>query len=179
MSASSKDKRTKDQLLRLLDDALVQEEKLIEQISTLRAQLDDCRKRADDPRAELAEGAIPSSKVPFRLDFYRATGDGPLKGIIEHLPSRQMRTFEGEGQAMIAEFVSQFFPKEKIKVPKTAAQASARTEKNLPHVTGATEPPAPEKNAVDGQGTPRLLLRMQDEFLRQFPELQEQTGASI
>lgn len=179
MNAPSKDKRTKDQLLRLLDDALVQEEKLIEQISTLRAQLDDCRKRADDPRAELAEDAIPSSKVPFRLDFYRATGDGPLKGIIEHLPSRQMRTFEGEGQAMIAEFVTQFFPEEKIKAPRAAAQASARKEKTPPDVAGAPEPPAPQKNALAGQRTPRLLLRMQDEFLRQFPELQEQTETSI
>lgn len=183
MSALPKDKRTKDQLLRLLDDALVQEEKLIEQISLMRTQLADCRKRADDPRAELAEDAIPSSKVPFRLDFYRATGDGPLKGIIEHLPSRQMRTFEGEGQAMVAEFVAQFILEEKVKnkKPLPAPETVASVGKTLP---GRAEAPtiaarSPGKTIAEmtaDRRTSRLLLRLQEEFLHQFPDLQEQSN---
>ena len=80
--SSSKDKRTKGQILRLLDNALTQEELLADKIKALETELADCRKKAEDPRMELTEEALSGSKVSFRIDYYRTEKSGPLKGII-------------------------------------------------------------------------------------------------
>ena len=112
MSAKQKDKRTKEQILHLLDNAIEQEERLGEKIKSLETELADCRKKAEDPRHELTEGALSASKVSFRLDYYRTDKDGPLKGIVEHLPTRETKSFEGEGQEAIGQFVARFLSEE-------------------------------------------------------------------
>lgn len=113
-----KDKRTKGQILRLLDKAIEQEERLSLKIKSLEAELVECRKKAENPRHELTEGALPASKVSFRIDYYRTAKKGPLKGIIEHLPSRQNKAFEGEGQLIINHFVNRFLHEEAGKANK-------------------------------------------------------------
>ncbi len=105
---SSKEKRTKEQVMRLLDRAIEQEETLLEKVKTLEMELADCRKKAENPRHELEEQALPKSKVSFRLDFYRMEEKGPLKGIIEHLSSRESRSFEGDRWGEIGDFITQF-----------------------------------------------------------------------
>ncbi len=183
MKTSPKDKRTKDQLLKLLDDALVQEERRAEELDALRTEVEDLRKRAEDPRAELVEDAIPSSKVPFRLDFYQSANGGTLKGIIEHLPSRQKRTFAGDGQVMIAEFVAQFLPQEiQQPVPENEANSPASAPLQSSSRTGqlvavsASDRTAPAPLAERPDDNARLANRLHEEFLLQFPELQERTN---
>lgn len=195
MKASPKDKRTKDQLIRLLDDALVQEEQRADEINALRAEVEELRKRAEDPRAELVEDAIPSSKVPFRLDFYRTTDDGPLKGIIEHLPSRQKRTFAGDGHSMIFEFVSQFLPEDKLVITQAiviteteqvdfqplAVRESLVQRMPLEIQTEPVPQAALRLTVVTAENEParnnsRLLRRLHKEFLTQFPDLETQSN---
>lgn len=108
---TNKDKRTKEQILKLLDKALENEERLSEKIKTLENELKDCRKKVEDPRSELANEALSSSKVSFRIDYYRTDKKGPLKGIVEHLPSRQTKAFEDEGLEVIGNFLQRFLPK--------------------------------------------------------------------
>jgi hypothetical protein len=104
----SKEKRTKEQVLHLLDRAMEQEESLLEKVKTLEGELTLCRKKAENPRHELEERALPKSKVSFRLDYYRTEEKGPLKGIIEHLPTRETCSFEGDGLDGISGFIAQF-----------------------------------------------------------------------
>lgn len=94
--------------MRLLDRAIEQEEALLEKVKMLEAELADCRKKVANPRYELDELALPASKVSFRLDYYRTEERGPLKGIIEHLPTRESWSFEGDRFSQIKGFVSQF-----------------------------------------------------------------------
>ncbi len=94
--------------MRLLDRAIEQEETLLEKINVLEADLANCRKKAANPRHELDEQALPGSKVAFRLDYYRTEEKGPFKGIIEHLPTRERRSFDGNGFNEISEFVAQY-----------------------------------------------------------------------
>ncbi|MBC7777140.1 MAG: hypothetical protein H7246_17035 [Phycisphaerae bacterium] len=103
-----KEKRTKEQTMRLLDRAIEQEESLLEKIRMLETELADCRIKAENPRHELEEQALPGSKVAFRLDYYRTEEKGPFKGIIEHLPTRERRSFEGNRSNEIGDFVAQF-----------------------------------------------------------------------
>ncbi len=132
MSANHKDKRTKGQILKLLDRAMEQEERLVEKIKSLETQLTDCRKKADDPRSELAEEALAGSKVSFRIDFYRTAAKSPQKGIIEHLPTRQNKAFEGEGIEIIRHFIGRFLNEEKGKKKKDTAEK--RTDPETRHV---------------------------------------------
>ncbi|MFN0175767.1 MAG: hypothetical protein ACKVU0_14035 [Saprospiraceae bacterium] len=104
----SKEKRTKEQMMALLDRAIEQEEILLGKVSGLEAELANCRKKAENPRHELDEHALPGSKVSFRLDYYRTEKKGPFKGIIEHLPTRESRSFEENGINEIGDFVAQF-----------------------------------------------------------------------
>jgi hypothetical protein len=119
--SASKDKRTKEQIIKLLDHAMEQEERLGDKIKKLEAELAECRKKVEDPRHELTEEALPASKVSFRIDYYRTAAKSPLKGIIEHLPSRQSKSFEGEGADMISPFVSRFLHEETGKGHKKKA----------------------------------------------------------
>lgn len=128
MSANQKDKRTKEQILKLLDNAIEQEERLSEKIKLLETELADCRKKAEDPRAELTDDALPSSKVSFRLDYYRTAKNGPLKGIIEHLPSRETKVFEGEGRDAISQFLSRFVSEEAGNGKKKKAATAQKSE---------------------------------------------------
>ena len=112
MSTHQKDKRTKEQILKLLDNAIEQEERLGEKIKSLESQLAECRKKAENPRHELTEEALSASKVSFRIDYYRTAENGPQKGIIEHIPSRQNKAFEGEGQETIGHFIGRFLHEE-------------------------------------------------------------------
>lgn len=133
MSAHHKDKRTKEQIIRLLDKALTQEEHLSEKIKNLEVQLADCRKKAEDPRHELTEGALSASKVSFRIDYYRTAESGPLKGIIEHLPSRHNRPFEGDGIDAISVFIYHFLNEDVGNSPKKAKNvAEKKSDLNLP-----------------------------------------------
>lgn len=117
-----KDKRTKEQILKLLDNAIEQEERLVNKINALETELAECRKKVEDPRHELTEGSLPASKVSFRVDYYRTKENGLLKGIIEHLPSRQNKAFEGEGQLVIGHFMNHFLHEETGKKKKKKAQ---------------------------------------------------------
>lgn len=162
--SSSKDKRTKGQILRLLDNALTQEELLSEKIKTLEAELAGCRKKAENPRIELAEEAISSSKVSFRIDYYRTEKNGPLKGIIEHLPSREPRPFEGEGWEQIQNFIGRYLREES----DTAGRKKAVTKKEEPEpVVIAGAPALSEKTspppAVKSEGS-SLLQRLRAQF---------------
>lgn len=125
MPTHQKDKRTKEQILKLLDRAIEQEERLGDKIKNLEAELLSCRKKAEDPRHELAEGAFPASKVSFRIDYYRNSEKSPLKGIIEQLSSRQSRTFEGEGHNEIGHFMNRFLREE-----ATASKRKTNNGKN-------------------------------------------------
>ncbi len=160
MSHSHKEKRTKEEVVRLLERAIGQEEALLEKIKALEADLADCRHKATNPRHEVDALAIPASKVSFRLDYYRTEDNGPLKCIVEHLPSRESQTFDGEDFGQITAFVAQFVrvapsqrpkkaptaPPEPVESPPPAAAAtrSPLLKKLLPELFGAP-PPMPEK----------------------------------
>ncbi len=171
MSAPKKDKRTKDQLLLLLDNALVQEEKLSDQIADLQAELDELRKRNANPHAGQVEEALPSTKIPFRLDFYRTTHDGPLKGIIEHLPSRQKRTFEGDGRSVLQAFIGQF-------IQEITTENNANP--NAPGEEAPADPALPVAMRKNMPAVPcnKLAQRLTQDFYRQFPEI-ETTEAGL
>ena len=162
MPTHQKDKRTKEQILKLLDRAIEQEERLGEKIKSLEAQLVSCRKKAEDPRHELTDGAFPASKVSFRIDYYRNSEKSPLKGIIEHLSSRQSRTFEGEGQGEIGHFMTRFLREEaavsKRKTGKEKQGNGGRSEPQEP-VTAETMKPAAEMAGSEQPGS-RLLRKL-------------------
>jgi len=112
MNPSNKDKRTKEQLLQVLSNALTQEEQLGEKINTLEAQLAASQKQQEDTQAEMSQYGVSASKESFRIDYYKTSGNGRLKGIIEHLPSRQKKSLQGLGIKHIAQFVERFLPEE-------------------------------------------------------------------
>lgn len=136
MSQIHPDKRTKGQILRLLDHAMQQEEKFAEKIQTLENQLAECRKRAEDPRYEITESALPASKVSFRLDYYRTEKKGPVRGIIEHLSSRESRSFgPDDGFDTIQQFVGKYLPVKARPKPKPIAPPSPFLENQQPEAT--------------------------------------------
>ncbi len=142
MSQNQQDKRTKSQILRLLDHAMQQEEKLAEKIQTLENQLTECQKRAEDPRYEITESAIPASKVSFRLDYYRTEKKGPVRGIIEHLSSRESKSFGSEdGFDTIQQFVGKYLPVKARNKEKPIAPPSPFLEKT-PTAVAAEQPEA-------------------------------------
>lgn len=103
-----KEKRTKEAVLKLLDNAMAQEEVLVKKVAQLESELADCRSRVKNPRHEVDELALSNSKISFRLDYYQTENKGPFKCIIEHLPSRESQTFEGKDSGSIGAFVSKF-----------------------------------------------------------------------
>lgn len=155
MSHSTQDKRTKSQILRLLDHAMQQEEKLAEKIQTLESQLAECRKRAEDPRYEITESAIPASKVSFRLDYYRTEKKGPVKGIIEHLSSRETRSFgSDDGFDTIQQFVGKYLPVKARPKQKPLAPPSPLLEETP---VGAALEPQPAATETTPTATPEVL----------------------
>jgi len=181
----SKDKRTKGQILKLLDKAMEQEERFVNKIKSLETELADCRQKARDPRSELAEEALSGSKVSFRIDYYRTAESSPQKGIIEHLPTRQNRVFEGEGLEAIEMFIRRFLNEETgrsgkkkpvtgkkggHKVPEEAAAghtepvSQAAAEASAPGKIGsdiaAATPPLPRQTNVPSS---KLLQRLRAE----------------
>lgn len=162
MSAHQKDKRTKEQILKLLDRAIEQEERLGEKIKNLEAELVACRKKAEDPRHELVEGAFPASKVSFRIDYYRNSEKSPLKGIIEHLSSRQSRSFEGEGQGEIGHFMTRFLREEAVGAKRRAAREKhagpgLAVEQKMPDTATAH---APLETSESSRPESRLLRKL-------------------
>ena len=129
--------------MHLLDRAIEQEEALLEKVKSLETELADCRKKAENPRHELEEQALPKSKVSFRLDFYRMEEKGPLKGIVEHLSSRESRSFEGDQWGEIGEFITQFVGVATWPIPTPE---------------GSTLVTEPKKNPKAGQPTKRRCL---------------------
>ncbi len=127
-----KDKRTKEQIIKLLDNAIEQEEYLSEKIKSLEAQLGDCQKKAADPRHELTEEALSNSKVSFRIDYYRTEKSGPLKGIIEHIPSREPKSFEGEGWDVMQSFIGCYLNEEFLAIGKKKSVSKKDTKKETP-----------------------------------------------
>lgn len=155
MSHSTQDKRTKSQILRLLDHAMQQEEKLAEKIQTLENQLAECRKRAEDPRYEITESAMPASKVSFRLDYYRTEKKGPVKGIIEHLSSRETRSFgSDDGFDTIQQFVGKYLPVKARAKQKPLAPPSPLLEETP---VGAALEPQPAATETTPTATPEVL----------------------
>ncbi len=162
MSVHSKDKRTKEQILGLLDKVMEQEEQQSEKIKNLEAALAECRKNLEDPRHALAEEAIQTSKISFRIDFYRTSEKSPLRGIIEHLPSRQNHAFEGEGQEVIGDFILSFLQdepgKNKKKKPVASTRQPSPSQEEMPAVI-STESAGPAL-AVKESSRPSLLERL-------------------
>ncbi len=155
MSQIHQDKRTKGQVLRLLDHAIQQEEKLAEKIQALENQLSECQKRAEDPRYEITESAIPASKVSFRLDYYRTEKKGPVRGIIEHLSSRESKSFGSEdGFETIQQFVGKYLPVKTRHKEKPIAPPSPFLEKT-PAEAAAVQPEAAAE--MDAQPVAQVL----------------------
>lgn len=181
--SNSKDKRTKEQILRLLDRAMEQDERLSEKIKSLEIELADCRKKAENPRHELTEEAMPASKVSFRIDYYRTSEESPLKGIIEHLPSRQNKPFEGEGHLVINHFMNRFLTEETRPEKKKKISTKAKIAPEEPAVVLELEnqkkeiekqPPAPppqQEEEIMTSGS-RLLERLRAEFTAQMQTTQ-------
>lgn len=182
MPASMKDKRTKEQILKLLDRAIEQEERLAEKIKTLENELADCRKKAEDPRHELTEEAMPASKVAFRIDYYRTSEGGPLKGIIEHLPSRQNKPFEGEGQLVISHFMSRFLTEESgggkqsktLIEEKIEAPVVSKEDKKEKKVIAEITPRQEEPSTIGSQMLKRLRAEFEVQSQATLPETTEQ-----
>jgi len=150
-----KDKRTKEQILSLLDRAMAQEEKFSEKIKALEAQLAECQKRADNPRYELTESALSGSKVSFRLDYYRTEKKGPLKGIIEHLSRREHQSFSGDGFDAMQAFIGKYLPvKARTKAPLTPSAPIVAPSATEPV---AEEAKIPEPTTLEESPTPPLL----------------------
>jgi hypothetical protein len=178
---STKEKRTKEQVLRLLDRAMEQEETLLENVKKLEADLSECRKKVTNPRHELEEMALPASKVSFRLDYYKTEEHAGYKGIIEHLSSRECRTFNGTQLDPIGEFVSQYVregnwsakhaepespalplpevPGEKVEAVKK--ERSPLLKRLLPEIFGSPAQDRPSKGKLTSQTRPVEALTTQ------------------
>lgn len=149
-----KDKRTKDQILRLLDRALEQEEKLGGKIAALEMELASCKKQLENPAQEFAEEALASSKISFRIDYYRTSAKGPLKGIVEHLPSRTNKSFSGDGMRILPKFMGKY-------IPELRQTTAPQTVKNEP--VPIAEMPHIQEVAMPEVSRPRLLDRLREE----------------
>jgi len=125
------DKRTKPQILQALEEALGREEMLMGQIEMLQHQLGACQKPENGERIEISEEPLTATKIPFRIDYYRTTEKGPLKGIIEHLPTREKKSFKGDGREAIAGFITGILPvfAEMIPTSKANSETLASEEK--------------------------------------------------
>lgn len=168
--SSSKDKRTKEQILRLLDNALTQEELLADKIKALETELADCRKKAEDPRMELTEEALSGSKVSFRIDYYRTEKSGPLKGIIEHLPSREPKPFEGEGWETMQHFIGRYLSEESVRIGKKKAISKKEA---TPETVIASQPVVSSEKPVfapptEEESSSRIAERLRAEFAAQI-----------
>lgn len=117
-----KDKRSKEQLLQMLGDALQREEALADKVRELEEK---AALQARTPRQVFADDALPASKIPFRIDYYRSEENGGLKGLIEHLPTRENLSFSGKGFADIENFITRFLP-ESAEAPTHAAPPRAQ-----------------------------------------------------
>ncbi len=153
MSNSQKEKRTKEEVVRLLERAIGQEEALLDKVNKLEAELAECQNKVKNPRHEVDALALPASKVSFRLDYYRTENKGPIKCIVEHLPTRESQTFDGADTQQLNAFVAKFvqvsphpapkkqpsFPPvlEERKQAATAEQRSPLLKKLLPELFGA------------------------------------------
>jgi hypothetical protein len=124
------DKRTKGQVLRLLESAIEQEERMGDQIKSLENALAECQKKVNDPLAELTDNALAGSKISFRIDYYKTAEKGPLKGIIEHISSRQRQTFSGEGSKTYTAFIGKYLPESKAKVQPEKASILPQPQAN-------------------------------------------------
>ncbi len=166
MSHSLKEKRTKEEILRLLDRAIEQEENQAQRIQELEVALNACRNNADNPRAELNETALPASKIAFRIDYYRTAENSPMKGIVEHLSSRDTLSFIGDGFEEVAQFVSRYMPRNK-------SVTTAKKGKNAEKVT-AMKLPASEETApspLKKEASPLLRRLIPDLFPAPLPEI--------
>jgi hypothetical protein len=121
-----KDKRTRQDLIKLLNRAMIQEEELSSRIQTLESDLAACRQELEDPAHELTTDALPASKVPFRIDFYRTSANSPIKGVIEHIQSREKQRFNGRGDKAIASFIGKYIQTTEEK------SAPSKKQKNAP-----------------------------------------------
>jgi hypothetical protein len=148
------DKRTKGQVLRLLENAIAQEERMGKQIESLESALADCKKKVEDPLAELTNEALAGSKISFRIDYYKTAEKGPLKGIIEHIPSRQRQTFSGIGFSKCNKFVEKYLPEEKTIPAQKQEKPAVLPSIPIPAVLAA---PAPAQ--APPKGTSTLLRR--------------------
>ena len=139
-AANNKDKRTKEQLLQILSNALSQEEQLIEKIKMLENELAVCQKQNEESRTDISQYGMSTSKESFRIDYYKTGETGRLKGIIEHLPSRQKKSLKGLGIKHIASFMEGVLPEsagqEKPAARPMAAQATEEKvqQKDLPQI---------------------------------------------
>ena len=113
---------------------------------------------------------MPASKVSFRIDYYRTSDKSPLKGIIEHLPSRQNKSFEGEGQLVINHFMNRYLTEENGKGNKkkssVADNESAPVTKNGEHKkTQAAQETASQQTETFTINTgSELIERLRAEF---------------
>ena len=155
-------------MIRLLDRAIAQEETWLEKIKDLEEALANCRNTLNNPRHEVDEQALPASKVSFRLDFYQTENKGFLKGIVEHLPSRESRTFNGVDITQIENFIARFVqPVQHDTKTLKASQGSSKKGAAFPpqnleasKAKGQKErPPLLKILLPDFFGTPTLMLQ--------------------
>ncbi len=182
MTASNKDKRTKEQLLQILSNALTQEEQLGEKIQLLEIQLAACQKQQEDSQAEMSQYGVSASKESFRIDYYKASKNGRLKGIIEHLPSRQKKSLQGLGIKHIAQFMERFLPeeikqREKLVAPSEAAKAKApilrsNTEPNTVIEKSRTQFLYEGENVIPSSLAQRLRNQLQNDLLKKDETVQ-------
>lgn len=141
MNHHLKEKRSKDEILKLLNKAFQQEEIQAKTIRKLESELEECKKRMENPREEFTTIALETSKTSFRIDYYRTSKSGPMKGIVEHLPSHASLPFVGNGFEKIAEFVGRYLNIEHAKPPQTPATSLVKLRsgtKKQPQKTGKT-----------------------------------------
>ncbi len=150
MRTDQKDKRTKPDILKLLDRALENEERLAAKIQTVEQELVECKKKSADPGYELTDKALPASKVSFRIDYYRTAAKGPLKGVIQHLSSQEKRSFEGKGVEAIGDFMGKYVPAEK---KATAAKPVVQQPVATPE-TPSPEPPVIMEHPAQSKASP-------------------------
>jgi hypothetical protein len=110
MSASNKKKNIKTAAPLAAPAATPQNAELLEKIKTLETQLSADRRQRSNSEKENAPLDLPANKVSFRIDYYKNGDPVDLKGVIEHLSSREKKSFAGLGEAAIAVFIRSHLP---------------------------------------------------------------------
>lgn len=131
MSASNKKKSAKAAAFATMPAATPQNTELIEKIKVLEIKLSDCRRQLSNYEGESNRPDLPATKVSFRIDYYRNGDKTDLKGVIEHLSTREKRPFTGLGDANIGAFIRNHIPETVALENMPAARPEASVVENI------------------------------------------------